>query len=100
MSVGLSVCRSVCPSHVCYKWVARGGGGGNPLSPNSSETAWNILTKFYRMDDIRLKMVYVNFHKPTLSRDISMTIYIYFRGLKRLVVESRNFFFLLQSTKS
>ena len=24
--------------------------GGNPLSPNFSETAWNIQTPFYRMD--------------------------------------------------
>ena len=45
------------------------------MSPNSSETAWNFQTPFYRMDAGRLKMVYVYFHKPTLPRDFSMTIY-------------------------
>ena len=68
---------SVCPSHVCYKWVARGG-GGNPLSPNSSETAWNFKTPFYRMEAGRLRMVYVNFHKPICPRDFSITIYYFY----------------------
>ena len=40
------------------------GGGGNPLSPNSSKTAWNFQTPFYRMEAGSLRMVYVNFHKP------------------------------------
>ena len=74
----MSVCLSVCPSHVCYKWVARGGGGGNPLSPNSSETAWNFQTPFYRIEAGRLRMVYVNFHKPICPRDFSITIYYFY----------------------
>ena len=52
-------------------------GGGNPLSPNSSETAWNFQTPFYRIEPGRLRMVYVNFHKPTISRDFSKTIYYF-----------------------
>ena len=40
-----------------------GGGGGNPLSPNSSETAWNFKTPFYRKEDGSMRMVYVYFHK-------------------------------------
>ena len=57
-------------------WVGLGWARreAKPLLPYSSETAWNILTKFYRMDDARLKMVYVNFHKPTFPRDFSITI--------------------------
>ena len=51
------------------------GLGGNPLSPNSSETAWNFQTPFYRMEAGRLRMVYVNFHKPICPRDFSITIY-------------------------
>ena len=46
-----------------------GGGGGNPLSPNSSETAWNFKTPFYRMEAGSLRMVYVNFHKTNCLRD-------------------------------
>ena len=49
--------------------------GGNPLSPNSSETAWNIQTPLYRMDTDSLRMVYVNFHKPICHRDFSMTVF-------------------------
>ena len=48
--------------------------GGNPLSPNSSETAWNFQTPFYRVNTDRLKMVYVNFHRPICHRDFSMTV--------------------------
>ena len=48
------------------------GGRGSPLSPNSSETGWNFQTPFYRMEAGSLRMVYVNFHKPTISRDFSM----------------------------
>ena len=42
------------------------------LSPNSSETAWNFKTPFYRMEAGRLRMVYVNFHKPICPRDFSV----------------------------
>ena len=41
------------------------------MSPNSSETAWNIQTPFYRMDTDNLMMVYVNFHNPICPRDFS-----------------------------
>ena len=56
----------------------RRGGGGNPLSPNSSETAWNFQTPFYRIEAGRLRMVYVNFHKPICPRDFSITIYYFY----------------------
>ena len=46
--------------------------GGNPLSPNSSETAWNFQTPFYRMEAGSLRMVYVYFHKPICPRDFSV----------------------------
>ena len=46
-----------------------GGGwgscGGGALSLNSSETAWNFHTPFYRMNTESLRMVYVNFHRHT-----------------------------------
>ena len=61
------------------------GREAKPLLPYSSETAWNILTKFYRMDDARLKMVYVNFHKPTISRDFSITIYYFYYDLENFI---------------
>ena len=50
----------------------RGKGGGSTLSSNSSEMAWNFQMPFYRMDTDSLRMVYVNFHKPTITRDFSM----------------------------
>ena len=49
------------------------GLGGNPLSSNSSEMAWNFQTPFYRMEAGSLRMVYVKFLKPTISRDFSGT---------------------------
>ena len=49
--------------------------GGNPLSPNSSKTAWNFQTPFYRMDTDSLRMVYVNFHRPISHRDFFMTVF-------------------------
>ena len=52
--------------------------GGNPLSPNSSETAWNFQMPFYRMEAGSLRMVYVNFHKPICPRDFSITIYYFY----------------------
>ena len=58
--------------------------GGNPLSPNFSETAWNIQTPFYRMDTDSLRMVYVNFHKPICPRDFSMTVFFYLFEIKPL----------------
>ena len=73
MSVCLSVTRLLQmggPGRRC--------GGGNPLSPNSSETAWNFKTPFYRMEADRLRMVYVNFHKPICPRDFSITIYYFY----------------------
>ena len=45
-------------------WPGSGEEEENPLSPNSSETAWNFQTPFYRMEAGSLRMVYVNFHKP------------------------------------
>ena len=48
------------------------------LSPNSSETAWNFQTPFYRIEAGRLRMVYVNFHKPICPRDFSITIYYFY----------------------
>ena len=33
--------------------------GAIPLSPNSSETAWNFETPFYRKEDGSMRMVYV-----------------------------------------
>ena len=33
------------------------GGGGNPLSPNSSETAWNFQTPFYKKEAGSIRMV-------------------------------------------
>ena len=47
-------------------------GGGNPLSSNSSATAWNSQTPFHRMEVDCLRMVYVNFHKPICSKDFSV----------------------------
>ena len=55
-----------------------GGGGGNPLSPNSSKTALNFQTPFYMMEAGSLRMVYVNFHKPICPRDFSITIYYFY----------------------
>ena len=54
---------------VCKRAI---GGRGNPLSTNSSKTAWNFQTSFYRMDTDTLRMVYVNFHKPICIRDFSV----------------------------
>ena len=48
--------------------------GEDALSPNSSETAWNFQTPFYRMNTDSLRMVYVNFHRPICDRDFSMTV--------------------------
>ena len=45
-------------------WNRVWGLGGNPLLPNSSETAWNFETPFYRKEDGSMRMVYVYFHKP------------------------------------
>ena len=54
--------------------------GGNPLSPNFSETAWNIQTPFYRMDTDSLRMFYVNFHRPICLRDFFMTVFLLIWG--------------------
>ena len=80
-------CLSLGPHHkktwaqqlfnICTPPPTQGGWcwGANPLSPNSSKTAWNIQTPLYRMDTDSLRMVYVNFHKPICHRDFSMTIF-------------------------
>ena len=47
-----------------FLWSGRGGAGANPLLPNSSETAKNFETPFYRKEDGSMRMVYVYFHKP------------------------------------
>ena len=62
-----TVLEHVCPSHVCPSHVCR----GVPLSANSSETAWNFQTPFYRMGTGSLRMVYVIFHKSICHRDFS-----------------------------
>ena len=64
---------------ICHRdFTGRGGVGGccggGALSPNSSETAWNFQTPFYRMNTDSLRMVYVNFHRPICHRDFSMTV--------------------------
>ena len=61
--------KSICPR----EFYERGGGpGGNPLSPNSSETAWNFKMPFYKIEVGSLRMVYVNFDKPTCPSEFSM----------------------------
>ena len=64
--------KSICLRDFSGRGGGLGGRGGSPLSPNSSETGWNFQTPFYRMEAGSLRMVYVNFHKPTISRDFSM----------------------------
>ena len=64
--------KSICLRDFSGSGGGLGGRGGSPLSPNSSETGWNFQTPFYRMEAGSLRMVYVNFHKPTISRDLSM----------------------------
>ena len=49
-------------------------GGRNPLSPNSSEMAWNLQTPFYRMEAGSLRMVYVNFQKFICLRTIIVNL--------------------------
>ena len=58
-------------SHFCFQQ------GGNPLSSNSSETNWNFLMPFYRMNTDSLRMVYVHFHRITCQRDFSMNVLLY-----------------------
>ena len=41
------------------------------LSSNSSETAWNFPTPFYKIDAGSLRMVYVIFYKTISPRDFS-----------------------------
>ena len=53
-----------------YLSVTRLSGGA--LQLNSSKTAWNFITPFYRMGTDSLRMVYVIFHKSIYLRDISM----------------------------
>ena len=46
-------------------------GSANPLSQNSSETAWNFQTPFYRVDTDSLRMVCIHFYKHICIRDFS-----------------------------
>ena len=52
-----------------YLSVTRLSGGALP--PNSSETAWNFKTPFYRMGTGTLWMVYVILYKSISFRDLS-----------------------------
>ena len=69
---------------VCHMFAGRLK--GDPFLPNSSETAWNFQTPFYRMETGSLRMVYVNFHEPICPRDFSMTIY-YFRACRTVAAK-------------
>ena len=63
---------------ICLRdFSGRGRGGYSQLwalSPNSSETAWNFQTPFYRMGTDSLRMIYVYFHRSICNRDFSMTV--------------------------
>ena len=66
---------------ICTRPPGQAGPGANPLLPNSSETAWNFETPFYRKEDGSMRMVYVYFHK-LISTLWPFFNFYYFRGTR------------------